>query len=250
MIFWMEWFGRCLMLSEVKISKLADIKALDKELIKCDGCLRLKLWREEVAVTKRRAYQDETYWGKPVPGFGPVDAQIILVGLAPGAHGANRTGRIFTGDASGDWLFPELFSAGLANQPTSKGIDDGLQLINTRVLCAVRCVPPDNKAEISERDTCSVWFNREIELLMPTAKVFVALGAFAWDSLWRTLRAQSDQLPVKKMAFGHGVEVIFGDRLLLASFHPSQQNTATGKLKVGAMAEIFLRAGRFTRSGK
>ena len=238
------------MLSEVKISKLADIKALDKELIKCDGCLRLKLWREEVAVTKRRAYQDETYWGKPVPGFGPVDAQIILVGLAPGAHGANRTGRIFTGDASGDWLFPELFSAGLANQPTSKGIDDGLQLINTRVLCAVRCVPPDNKAEISERDTCSVWFNREIELLMPTAKVFVALGAFAWDSLWRTLRAQSDQLPVKKMAFGHGVEVIFGDRLLLASFHPSQQNTATGKLKVGAMAEIFLRAGRFTRSGK
>ena len=238
------------MLSEVKISKLADIKALDKELIKCDGCLRLKLWREEVAVTKRRAYQDETYWGKPVPGFGLVDAQIILVGLAPGAHGANRTGRIFTGDASGDWLFPELFSAGLANQPTSKGIDDGLQLINTRVLCAVRCVPPDNKAEISERDTCSVWFNREIELLMPTAKVFVALGAFAWDSLWRTLRAQSDQLPVKKMAFGHGVEVIFGDRLLLASFHPSQQNTATGKLKVGAMAEIFLRAGRFTRSGK
>ena len=245
----MAWFGRCLMLSEVAISKLADIKALDKELIKCDGCLRLKLWREEVAVTKRRAYQDETYWGKPVPGFGPVDAQIILVGLAPGAHGANRTGRIFTGDASGDWLFPELFSAGLANQPTSKGIDDGLQLINTRVLCAVRCVPPDNKAETSERDTCSVWFNREIELLMPTAKVFVALGAFAWDSLWRTLRAQSD-LSAKKVSFSHGAEVIFGDRLLLASFHPSQQNTATGKLKVGAMAEIFLRAGRFTRSGK
>ena len=238
------------MLSEVAISKLADIKSLDKELIKCDGCARLKLWREEVAITKRRAYQDETYWGKPVPGFGPVDAQIILVGLAPSAHGANRTGRIFTGDASGDWLFPELFSAGLANQPTSKGIDDGLQLINTRVLCAVRCVPPDNKAETSERDTCSVWFNREIELLMPTAKVFVALGAFAWDGLWRTLRAQSDQLPTKKVTFAHGAEVIFGDRLLLASFHPSQQNTATGKLKVGAMAEIFLRAGRFTRSGK
>jgi uracil-DNA glycosylase len=175
------------------------------------------------------------------------------VGLAPGAHGANRTGRIFTGDASGDWLFPELFNAGLANQPTSKGIDDGLQLINTRVLCAVRCVPPDNKAETSERDTCSVWFNREIELLMPTAKVFVALGAFAWDALWRTIRAQSelsDRLPTKKVAFAHGAEVIFGDRLLLASFHPSQQNTATGKLKVGAMAEIFLRAGRFTRSGK
>jgi uracil-DNA glycosylase len=146
-----------------------------------------------------------------------------------------------------------LFSAGLANQPTSKGIDDGLELINTRVLCAVRCVPPDNKAETSERDTCSVWFNREIEMLMPTAKVFVALGAFAWDALWRTLRAQSDlsdQLPTKKVAFAHGAEVIFGDRLLLASFHPSQQNTATGKLKVGAMAEIFLRAGRFTRSGK
>ena len=238
------------MLSEVAISKLADIKALDKELIKCDECPRLKLWREEVAVTKRRAYQDETYWGKPVPGFGPVDAQIILVGLAPGAHGANRTGRIFTGDASGDWLFPELFNAGLANQPTSKGIDDGLQLINTRVLCAVRCVPPDNKAETSERDTCSVWFNREIEMLMPTAKVFVALGAFAWDSLWRTLGEQSDHLPAKKVAFAHGAEVIFGDRLLLASFHPSQQNTATGKLKIGAMAEIFLRAGRFTRSGK
>jgi uracil-DNA glycosylase family 4 len=238
------------MLSEVVISKLADINALDKELIKCDGCPRLKLWREEVALTKRRAYQDETYWGKPVPGFGPVDAQIILVGLAPGAHGANRTGRIFTGDASGDWLFPELFSAGLASQPTSKGIDDGLQLINTRVLCAVRCVPPDNKAETSERDTCSVWFNREIEMLMPTAKVFVALGAFAWDALWRTLREQSDQLPAKKVAFAHGAEVIFGDRLLIASFHPSQQNTATGKLKVGAMAEIFLRAGRFTRSGK
>jgi len=241
------------MLSEVAISKLADIKALDKELIKCDGCQRLKMWREEVAVTKRRAYQDETYWGKPVPGFGPVDAQIILVGLAPGAHGANRTGRIFTGDASGDWLFPELFAAGLANQPTSKGIDDGLQLINTRVLCAVRCVPPDNKAETSERDTCSLWFNREVALLMPTAKVFVALGAFAWDSLWRTLRAQSDQsghLPSKKVAFAHGAELFFGDRLLLASFHPSQQNTATGKLKIGAMAEIFLRAGRFTRSGK
>ena len=149
--------------------------------------------------------------------------------------------------------FQSYFLRGLANQPTSKGIDDGLQLINTRVLCAVRCVPPDNKAETSERDTCSVWFNREIELLMPTAKVFVALGAFAWDGLWRTLRAQSDlsdQLPTKKVAFAHGAEVIFGDRLLLASFHPSQQNTATGKLKVGAMAEIFLRAGRFTRSGK
>lgn len=238
------------MLSEVAISKLTDIKALDKELIKCDGCLRLKLWREEVAVTKRRAYQDETYWGKPVPGFGPVDAQIILVGLAPGAHGANRTGRIFTGDASGNWLFPELFAAGLASQPTSKSIDDGLHLINTRVLCAVRCVPPDNKAETSERDTCAIWFNREIELLMPTAKVFVALGAFAWDSLWRTLREQSDQLPTKKETFAHGAELIFGDRLLLASFHPSQQNTATGKLKVGAMAEIFRRAGRFTRSGK
>ena len=233
------------MLSEVAISKLADIKALDKELIKCDGCSRLKLWREEVAVTKRRAYQDETYWGKPVPGFGPVDAQIILVGLAPGAHGANRTGRIFTGDASGDWLFPELFSAGLASQPTSKGIDDGLQLINTRVLCAVRCVPPDNKAETSERDTCSVWFNREIELLMPTAKVFVALGAFAWDALWRTLRAQSDlsdQLPTKKVAFAHGAEVIFGDRLLLASFHPSQQNTFTGKLTEPMFDNIFARA--------
>lgn len=238
------------MLSNIEISKLVDIKALDKQLITCDGCPRLKLWREEVAQTKRRAYHDQTYWGKPVPGFGPADAQIILVGLAPGAHGANRTGRIFTGDASGDWLFPELFASGLANQPTSTGIDDGLQLINTRVLCAVRCVPPDNKAEVSERDTCAAWFNREIAILLPTAKVFVGLGGFAWDSLWRTLRAQSDQLPSKKVAFTHGAEMIFGDRLLLASFHPSQQNTATGKLKVGAMAEIFQRAGRFTRSGR
>lgn len=229
---------------------MASLRQLDNQIIGCSKCPRLVSWRAEVAQVKRKSFQKEKYWGKPVPGFGPEDAKIVIVGLAPGAHGANRTGRVFTGDSSGDWLYAALYKSGLANQPTSTSKDDGLILNSVRILTAVRCVPPGNKPNPKERDNCSSWFAQELQALTK-ARVFVALGAFAWDSLWRTLRECGLPLPEKKIPFAHGASVAFGDYLLLGSYHPSQQNTFTGVLKAGEMEKIFAKAGRFTpRSNK
>lgn len=224
---------------------MASLQLLDNTITACTKCPRLVQWRAEVAQVKRKSFRDDEYWGKPVPGFGPGDAKIVIAGLAPGAHGANRTGRVFTGDSSGDWLFAALYKSGLANQPMSTSKDDGLLLNSVRILTAVRCVPPGNKPTLEERDNCAPWFIEELRELTQ-ARAFIALGSFAWDALWRSLREMNLPLPEKKVPFAHGASVRFGDYLLLGSYHPSQQNTFTGVLKPGAMERIFAKAGRFT----
>lgn len=224
---------------------MASLQLLDNTITACTKCPRLVQWRAEVAQVKRKSFRDDEYWGKPVPGFGPGDAKIVIAGLAPGAHGANRTGRVFTGDSSGDWLFAALYKSGLANQPMSTSKDDRLLLNSVRILTAVRCVPPGNKPTLEERDNCAPWFIEELRELTQ-ARAFIALGSFAWDALWRSLREMNLPLPEKKVPFAHGASVRFGDYLLLGSYHPSQQNTFTGVLKPGAMERIFAKAGRFT----
>jgi uracil-DNA glycosylase family 4 len=223
----------------------ADLAALDAAIADCTACPRLVAWRTEVAVTKRAAFRDQEYWGRPVPGFGPAGARIGILGLAPAAHGGNRTGRIFTGDRSGDVLFAALYRAGLANQPTSVSRDDGLELAHTRVFAAVRCAPPANAPTPAERDTCAPWLHRELTLIRPTLRVVVALGAFAWTAFWPALRAvYGTAPPVPRPAFGHGV-VWTGQRetpTLLGCYHVSQQNTFTGKLTPGMLDEVFARA--------
>ncbi len=221
----MGWLGRL----------FKKLELLDKAIVKCEQCPRLVEWREEVAVTKRKAYENEKYWGKPVPGFGPADARIVILGLAPGAHGANRTGRVFTGDSSGDWLYRALHKQGLATIPTSSSRADGQELVNTRILCAVRCAPPDNKPTTEEKATCAPFFTNEIALLLPTARCFVALGKLAWDSIYTTLKDLGCTLPTPRPKFGHGEKFTFTGsdgvkRVVIGSYHPSQQNTFTGKL--------------------
>ena len=221
----MGWLGRL----------FKKLELLDKAIVKCEQCPRLVEWREDVAITKRKAYENEKYWGKPVPGFGPADARIVILGLAPGAHGANRTGRVFTGDSSGDWLYRALHKQGLATIPTSTSSTDGQELINTRILCAVRCAPPDNKPTTEEKATCAPFFTNEIALLLPTARSFVALGKLAWDSIYTTLKDLGCTLPTPRPKFGHGEKFTFTGsdgvkRVVIGSYHPSQQNTFTGKL--------------------
>jgi uracil-DNA glycosylase len=223
----------------------ADLAALDAAIADCTACPRLVAWRTEVAATKRAAFRDQEYWGRPVPGFGPADARIGILGLAPAAHGGNRTGRIFTGDRSGDVLFAALYRAGLANQPTSVSRDDGLELAHTRVFAAVRCAPPGNAPTPAERDTCAPWLHRELTLIRPTLRVVVALGAFAWTAFWPTLPAVYGIPPPRpRPAFGHGV-VWTGLRnapALLGCYHVSQQNTFTGKLTPAMLDGVFARA--------
>ncbi|MBI3430134.1 MAG: uracil-DNA glycosylase [Actinobacteria bacterium] len=224
-----------------------SLKVLNENIVGCNACPRLVQWREEVAATKRKAYFHEDYWGRPVTGFGSEEPRLIIVGLAPGAHGANRTGRIFTGDSSGDWLYESLHRIGIAKIPTSISRDDGQELAHTRVTCAVRCAPPGNAPEISERDTCAPWLRRELELAMPTARAFVALGAFALTALSKALVELGH--PVPKLKFGHGAEVKYChggvDYLMIASYHPSQQNTFTGKLTRKELDLVLKKAGRF-----
>ncbi|MEZ5342947.1 MAG: uracil-DNA glycosylase [Acidimicrobiales bacterium] len=198
-------------------------------------CPRLVQWREQVAAEKRAAYVDDEYWGRGVPGFGDPAAKLMVVGLAPAAHGANRTGRMFTGDRSGDWLYRALYRAGFANQPESVSIDDGLQLDGAFVTSPVKCAPPANKPSVGERDTCRPFLDRELELLRP--QVFVALGGFAYAGLATYLGVRP------RPKFGHGAEVSLGDgRTLLASFHVSQQNTFTGRLTEDMLDAVFDRA--------
>jgi uracil-DNA glycosylase len=209
-------------------------------------------WREQVAREKRAAYANETYWGRPLPGFGDPKARILVLGLAPAAHGGNRTGRIFTGDRSGDWLFAALYRAGLANQPQSISRDDGLTLRGTYVTAAVRCAPPGNRPLPSERDNCLPYLERELTLLEPV-RVIVCLGGFAWDVALRALAALDAEIPRPRPRFGHGASVEIGRWTLLGSYHPSQQNTFTGRLTEPMLDAVFERAktlsGRSKLSG-
>jgi uracil-DNA glycosylase len=220
-----------------------QLAALADRIVECRRCPRLVDWREEVARTKRRSFADQTYWGRPVPGFGDPRPGILVVGLAPAAHGGNRTGRVFTGDRSGDWLFASLHRVGLANQPTSTGVDDGLELHGVRVLAAVRCAPPANKPTPAERDACAPWLDAELAIIRPTLRVVVALGGFAWDAVLTALsRGGVGAVPVPRPKFGHGAEAEVGDLTVLGCYHPSQQNTFTGRLTEPMIDEVLGRA--------
>jgi uracil-DNA glycosylase len=221
-----------------------DLAALDRAVSDCFACPRLVAWREEVAATRRAAFRDQEYWGRPVPGFGPADARIAILGLAPAAHGGNRTGRVFTGDRSGDVLYAALHRAGLANQAESVSIDDGLRLTDTRIVAAVRCAPPENKPTPVERDTCAPWLRREFALIRPTVRVVLALGGFAWAAYWPLVpEVFEGAVPVPRPAFAHGKEVaVPGAPTLLGCYHVSQQNTFTGRLTPQMLDEVLTRA--------
>jgi uracil-DNA glycosylase family 4 len=227
----------------------------------CRACPRLVTWREKVAEQKRAAYDDEPYWGRPVGAFGSDRPKLLIVGLAPAAHGGNRTGRVFTGDRSGDWLFAALHRAGLARRPTSVAAGDRQHLGQSRIVAAVRCAPPSNKPTPAERDTCGIWLQREVTLTASTVRVAVALGGFAWAATFDTLAAAGYALPSRRPRFGHCVEVEGtpppGHRYapesvtLIGCYHPSQQNTFTGKLTVEMLDQVFGRAAELigVRSG-
>ena len=211
--------------------------SLAADIVGCRACPRLVEWREQVALERRAAYRNEEYWGRPITGFGDPDARIVVLGLAPAAHGANRTGRVFTGDRSGDWLFRSMHTVGLANQPTSVSVDDGLELSDAWVTAAVRCAPPANKPSIDERDACAGFLRREFELLERCA-VVVCLGAFGYEAACRHFGVRP------RPRFGHGVEVPAADGrpALICSFHPSQQNTFTGRLTEPMLDAVLGRA--------
>lgn len=220
------------------------IAELDAALSDCRRCPRLVSWREEVARTKRAAFADETYWGRPVPGLGPADASMAIVGLAPAAHGANRTGRMFTGDRSGEVLFRALYDVGLASQPEATHIGDGLELFGVRITAPVHCAPPANKPTPEERDACRPWLERELELLGPRLRSVVVLGAFGWQALLPVL-SRRWTVPRPSPKFGHGTEVILeGDSELhlFGCYHVSQQNTFTGRLTPPMLREVLQRA--------
>lgn len=224
-----------------------DLAELTARQSVCRACPRLVSWREEVAATRRKSFRDERYWGRPIPGWGDPAASILLVGLAPAAHGGNRTGRIFTGDRSGDFLFAALYRCGLAALPTSTYADDGQRLIGVRMAAAVRCAPPENKPTPQERDACAPWLAAELRLIAPTLRVIVCLGGFAWQALWPVLAQAGYPVPRPRRAFGHGAEVQLrsGDGetvLVLGCFHPSQQNTFTGRVTGDMVDAVLMRA--------
>ena len=218
----------------VALADGASLEELTARVSVCRACPRLVQWREEVAVGKRASYAGEPYWGRPIHGWGSDTARVLVLGLAPAANGGNRTGRIFTGDRSGDWLFASLHRVGLARQATSVHAGDGQELLDTRMVAAVRCAPPANKPTPQERDTCAPWLHRELLLLAPTLRVVVCLGSFAWDAALRALPEVGYAVPRPRPRFGHGAQVAVtgpgGPLVVLGCFHPSQQNTFTGRL--------------------
>jgi uracil-DNA glycosylase family 4 len=231
----------------VTIRRPETLAELDAAVSECRACPRLVAWREEVAVTKRAAFLGQTYWGRPVPGFGPADAVLAIVGLAPSAHGGNRTGRMFTGDPSGDVLFRALFDVGLATQPTSTHIGDGLELRGTRLASPVRCAPPENKPTPAERDTCRPWLARELELLRPTLRTIVVLGGFGWQALMPVLATAGWAVPSPRPRFGHGVRLQLegpSELAVFGSYHVSQRNVSTGLLTPLMLREVLGAAAR------
>lgn len=224
----------------MNVSNAAALVALNEEIASCFKCPRLVAWREKVAREKRAAFANEEYWGRPVPGFGDPRAALLVAGLAPAAHGGNRTGRVFTGDRSGDWLFASMYRTGWANQPVSVHPGDGLALIGAYVGAAVRCAPPGNKPTPAERDTCLPYLIREMELLTEL-RVIVALGSFAWDAVLRTETLQG-RATKPKPRFGHAAEAQLSGAVMIGSYHPSQQNTFTGVLTEEMLDAVFERA--------
>ncbi|MFF0264554.1 uracil-DNA glycosylase [Kribbella sp. NPDC004536] len=230
----------------VDLAATDELAELDARVSVCRACPRLVEWREDVAVGKRKSFADQPYWGRPIAGWGVAEPEILIVGLAPAANGGNRTGRVFTGDRSGDWLFAALHRTGLANQATSEHAGDGLQLIRTRMIAAVRCAPPANKPTPEERDTCAPWYRSELELVLPSTRAVVCLGKFGYDALLAGLVALGADVPRPRPKFGHGVEhrisTPYGDVTVLGCFHPSQQNTFTGKLTEAMTDAVLTRA--------
>jgi uracil-DNA glycosylase family 4 len=218
------------------------LEILSDEVATCRACPRLVAWREQVAVERRASFRHEAYWGQGVPGFGDPDATVLLVGLAPAAHGANRTGRMFTGDRSGEFLYASLHRCGYANQPRSDANGDGLALRGAYVTAAVRCAPPANKPMPAERDRCLPYLVRELAILA-SVRVVVPLGNFGYEAFWRGWIATGRAVPVRRPRFGHGVEVVLpGGPTIVCSFHPSQQNTFTGRLTPEMLDAVFVRA--------
>jgi len=233
------------------VSRLAvtdDLGELEARMSVCSACPRLVRWREDVARDKRASFAAQPYWGRPIAGWGAPttgagDARVVIVGLAPAANGGNRTGRVFTGDSSGDWLFASLHRVGLATRERSDHAGDGQTLVSTRMVATVRCAPPANKPTVAERDTCAPWINHELALVAPTLRVVVALGAFGWDGALRALAATGFGVPAPKPRFGHGARVTLSsderEVTLLGSYHPSQQNTFTGRLTRGMLDDVL-----------
>ena len=227
----------------------ADLKRLAGEIESCRRCPRLVAWREAAAADPPRRFRGERYWARPLPGFGDPAAHMLVLGLAPAAHGGNRTARVFTGDRSGDWLYAALHRAGYANQPRSERRGDGLRLDGAWVTAVNRCPPPANRPTPGERDNCLPYLERELELL-DGVRAIVALGGYAWDGALRALRALGHEAPRPKPRFAHGAEAKVGPYVLLGCFHPSQQNTFTGRLTEGMMEEIFGRARRAAKAAR
>jgi uracil-DNA glycosylase family 4 len=223
-----------------QIGRVTSLAEVAWRVVGCRACPRLVAWREQVAMERTARFADHTYWGRPVPGFGDAGARLVIVGLAPAAHGANRTGRMFTGDRSGDFLFAALHRAGLASQPTSVAADDGLRLTGAWLTAVNRCAPPANRPTPDERDRCLPFLRSELSIL-ETARVIVCLGGWAWDGTLRALAALGTRV-VPRPAFGHGVEAQVGSRRLVGCYHPSQQNTFTGRLTPPMMDAILERA--------
>jgi uracil-DNA glycosylase family 4 len=230
----------------VELATTEDLIELGARISVCSACPRLVAWRETVAVNKRASFANQPYWGRPIAGWGSPTPSVLIVGLAPAANGGNRTGRVFTGDSSGDWLFASLHRVGLARTATSVHAGDGQALRGGRMIAAVRCAPPDNKPTPEERDTCAPWIQQEIRLVAPTARVVVCLGSFGWAAALRSLRGAGYAVPRPLPKFGHGVEVPLsgegGSLTLLGCYHPSQQNTFTGRLTSDMLDAVFTRA--------
>lgn len=228
----------------MKSDSALALAAISRDVIACERCPRLRAHCLEVARLRRAAYREQVYWGKPVPGFGDPNAWLVIVGLAPGAHGSNRTGRMFTGDKSGEWLYGELHRQGLCDRPDSVAADDGLTLRGVFITAAGRCAPPGNKPTPAELDNCREYLARELAALRRT-RVYLALGRIGFEAVWRARRVAGLPLPEAKAGFGHGAVARFPDgTTLLASFHPSQQNTSTGKLTRAMWRSVFVTAKR------
>ena len=232
-----------------RLARTDSLVDIEERVSVCSACPRLVRWREDVAHTKRASFVDQPYWGRPIAGWGDPEPSVLIMGLAPAANGGNRTGRVFTGDSSGDWLYASLHRVGLAAQATSEHAGDGQRLIGARMVAAVRCAPPANMPTTAERDTCAPWLGAEISAVLPHVRVVVALGGYGWAASLRALAGAGLEVPRPRPKFGHGTEVAIGPLTLLGCYHPSQQNTFTGRLTPDMLDAVFLRAQELARRG-